>query len=326
MEGVHADLVGSVVDGGRASRRAGRTRGPARRPGTPRRPSGSNVQLAALVQSHGRAAPGIRSGQLSPRAIGSFMSGGEHWARVDPSTNCTMECTIDCGWTTTSIRSRSTPYSRWASSSSRPLLTRVAELVVITRPMSHVGCASACCGVTSRICSRVQPRNGPPLAVRISRSTSSARPARRHWARAECSESTATSWPSRAAPITSGPPMTRDSLLARARVLPAASAARVAASPADPVIALSTTSQPRPATSVAASGPARIRGRVVCPWAQPRRWRLGVQGELEVLDRGGLGHRRRPASGCRAPGGPAGRSGCRRPPVRRPGTPRVGPR
>ncbi len=41
--------------------------------------------------------------------MGSFMSGGEHWARVAPSTNCTIECTIDCGCTTTSIRSSSTP-------------------------------------------------------------------------------------------------------------------------------------------------------------------------------------------------------------------------
>ena len=34
-------------------------------------------------------------------------------------------------------------YSRCASSSSRPLLTSVAELVVMTRPMFQVGCASA---------------------------------------------------------------------------------------------------------------------------------------------------------------------------------------
>ena len=74
-----------------------------------------------------------------------------------------------------------------------------------------------------------------------------------------------------AASITSGPPMTRDSLLASARVLPAARVASVAVSPAEPVIALSTTSQASPASSAAASGPATMRGSRVFPCAQPRR-------------------------------------------------------
>ncbi len=33
------------------------------------------------------------------------MSGGETWASVDPSVNSTIEWTIDCGCTTTSMRS-----------------------------------------------------------------------------------------------------------------------------------------------------------------------------------------------------------------------------
>ena len=78
------------------------------------------------------------------------MSGGDAWAIVEPSTNSTIECTIDCGCTTTSISSYGTPNSRCASITSRPLLTRVAEFVVTTRPMSHVGCASASAGVTVR--------------------------------------------------------------------------------------------------------------------------------------------------------------------------------
>ena len=73
---------------------------------------------------------------------------------------------------------------------SRPLLTSVAELVVITRPIAKLGCASACSGVTSASSSAVRPRNGPPDAVRTRRRTSSAEPARRHWAMAQCSEST----------------------------------------------------------------------------------------------------------------------------------------
>jgi hypothetical protein len=38
----------------------------------------------------------------------------------------------------------------------------------------------------------VKPLNGPPEAVRISFFTSEADPERRHWAIAECSESTGT--------------------------------------------------------------------------------------------------------------------------------------
>ena len=76
------------------------------------------------------------------------MSGGDACAIVDPSTNSTIECTIDCGCTTTSISAYGTPKSRCASITSSPLLTSVAEFVVTTRPMSHVGWASASAGVT----------------------------------------------------------------------------------------------------------------------------------------------------------------------------------
>ena len=120
------------------------------------------------------------------------MVGGLACTRVDPSTNSTMECTTLVGCTTTSIRSKGMPKSRCASITSSPLLTSVAELMVITGPMSHVGWAIACSGVTSASSARVRPRNGPPLAVSTSRRTSSAAPARRHWARALCSESTGT--------------------------------------------------------------------------------------------------------------------------------------
>ena len=77
------------------------------------------------------------------------MSGGDACAIVAPSTNSTMECTIDCGWTTTSIASNGTSNSRCASMTSSPLFTSVAELVVTIRPMSQVGCASASSGRTS---------------------------------------------------------------------------------------------------------------------------------------------------------------------------------
>ena len=72
------------------------------------------------------------------------MVGGLACTRVEPSTNSTIECTTLVGWTTTSIRSNGMPKSRWASITSSPLLTRVAELIVTTGPMAQVGWASAC--------------------------------------------------------------------------------------------------------------------------------------------------------------------------------------
>ena len=57
-----------------------------------------------MVKSQAAAAPGTRAGQPSASAIGSFMSGGLAWAIVEPSMKVTIECTIDCGCTTTSMR------------------------------------------------------------------------------------------------------------------------------------------------------------------------------------------------------------------------------
>ena len=41
--------------------------------------------------------------------MGRRMSGGLAWARVEPSTNSTIEWTTDCGWTTTSIAVEADP-------------------------------------------------------------------------------------------------------------------------------------------------------------------------------------------------------------------------
>ena len=54
-----------------------------------------------------------------------------------------MPWTIDCGCTTTSMRSYGRPNRKCASITSRPLFISVAESIVILAPMSHVGCASA---------------------------------------------------------------------------------------------------------------------------------------------------------------------------------------
>src|SRR5699024_3635698 len=71
--------------------------------------------------------------------MGRRMSGGEICAIVEASVNSTIEWMCDCGWTTTSMWSKSISKSRWASMTSRPLLTRVAELRVIIAPIDQVG-------------------------------------------------------------------------------------------------------------------------------------------------------------------------------------------
>ena len=156
----------------------------------------------------------------------------------------------------TSIASNGTSKSRCASITSRPLFTSVAEFVVTSGPIDQRGCASACAGVTSASADRGRPRNGPPVAVITSRRTSSRRPPRSACASAECSESTGTICPGRAARFTSGPPTISDSLLASASVCPAVSAARVAGRPSAPSSPLSTTSHGCRAISSTPSGPA----------------------------------------------------------------------
>ena len=193
---------------------------------------------------------------------------------VAPSTNSTMEWTTDCGCTTTAMSAGATSNRRCASMSSSPLLTRVEELTVTTGPIVQVGCARACSAVTAARSARARPRKGPPEAVSTRRRTSlrpvttglvspfSWRPEARAWAMAECSESTGTTCPSRrTACRTRAPPTTRDSLFARARRAPVASAARVGRRPTEPVMpfrTVSSSASPAPTTSsTGASGPTR---------------------------------------------------------------------
>ena len=76
------------------------------------------------------------------------MSGGLAWAIVEPSMKVTIECTIDCGCTTTSMRSYGMPNSRCVSMSSRPLLTSDAEFSVFIGPMTRSGGRRPVPGVT----------------------------------------------------------------------------------------------------------------------------------------------------------------------------------
>ena len=92
-------------------------------------------------------------------------------ASTEPSTVSTIEWTMLCGCTITSTRAMGTSNNQRASIISSPLLNKVAESIVILRPISHVGCCSAWAGVAARMASGAQLRNGPPEAVRMRRRT-----------------------------------------------------------------------------------------------------------------------------------------------------------
>ena len=89
----------------------------------------------------------------------------------EPSTYSTSECTMLCGWITTSITSGATSNSQRASITSRPLFIIVAESTEILRPITQFGWAQASSGVTASSASSAQARNGPPDAVSTMRRT-----------------------------------------------------------------------------------------------------------------------------------------------------------
>ena len=181
----------------------------------------------------------------------------------EPSTYSTSECTMLCGWITTSIAAAGRSKSQRASITSSPLFIMVAESTEILRPITQVGCAQACAGVTASSDSSGAARNGPPEAVSTMRRTAFA--SERHWNTALCSLSTGTmvAAPSRAARMRSGPAMTSASLLASSTRLPARAAASVDASPAAPTIAAIATSQ---RLSVATCSSASAPKRSSVPW------------------------------------------------------------
>ena len=122
----------------------------------------------------------------------------------------------------------------------------------------------------------------------------------------ECSESTGTICPGLAARVTKGPPMISDSLLARARVRPVSSAARVACSPAAPVTPLSTTSHGQACKLLRTSRPARPARRVARRvHHDPFDPKNGVVRPVAAPRRPGW-PRRPPPPRTRPPAGPAG--------------------
>ena len=84
--------------------------------------------------------------------------------------------------------------SQRASIISSPLLKRVAESMVILRPMTQEGCLRACSTVTASRAAwghLAASRKGPPEAVSHKLRTEEAGLPSKHWKMAECSLSTA---------------------------------------------------------------------------------------------------------------------------------------
>ena len=73
---------------------------------------------------------------------------------------------------------------------SRPLFINVAESMVILPPIAHVGWLSASSTVTSASSAWLRPRNGPPEAVIVIRSSAPVGTPCSRWCSAACSEST----------------------------------------------------------------------------------------------------------------------------------------
>ena len=170
------------------------------------------------------AAPGTRSGQPRPRAIGSRMSGGEHWAMVEPSVNSTMEWTTDCGWT-----HDVDPVEGDAEEQVR--LDDLQALVDQRRGVRRDEGAHGPGRVRERLLGRdvgelgagAGRGTGPPLAVRTSRSTSPGAPGPQALRDRRVLGVDRHDLARRRPPAsTSGPPMISDSLFASASRLPAA--------------------------------------------------------------------------------------------------------
>ena len=143
---------------------------------------------------------------------------------IDPSTSSTIECTIDCGCTTTSIRSGADVEQPARLDHLEPLVHQRRRVDRDLRPHPPGRVPERVVRRDRRAASSAgRSRNGPPDAVRISRRTSPRSRPCRHWWIALCSLSTgSTATPCRrAASITTAPAITRISLFASAIVLPA---------------------------------------------------------------------------------------------------------
>ena len=218
------------------------------------------------------------------------MSGGLACAMVAPSAKVTIEWTIDCGCTTTSMSAYGTSKSRCASISSRPLLTRVAELIVTTGPMSQVGWASASSTVTSasssaRAAAERSAAGGEHQPGHLAAGAAAQALGQRRVLGVDRHELPRRR--GRGDQLAAGD---QRLLVGQRDGAPGRERRRASGrSPIEPVIPLRTTSAGRAASSSAARGPARISGSEYSPLAQPRLRGGGVEGQLEVLRGGGPG-------------------------------------
>ena len=224
--------------------------------------------LRAAKSSSGAAGP-PRRGQVRAYWMGMRISGTPIWARMEWSLNCTAEWMMLWRWTTIWIFSGGRPNSHTASISSRPLFIRVALSMVILAPMFQLGWRRASSFFLSLSWPAFIPKKGPPEAVsRILVRERALSASCRHWKIAECSLSTGSSLTPccSTARVTRCPPVTRLSLLARARSCPLSMAARDAPSPAMPTTLFRTTSAPSMAASCRSpSGPRSSTGAPARP-------------------------------------------------------------
>ena len=140
------------------------------------------------------------------------------------------------------MSSISTPKSHFASITSSPLLTMVAESIVILRPIDQFGCFNASSTLTFCICSLVLPLKGPPDAVSRIFSIVWGFSPFKDWKIALCSLSTGSilTLCSLASGIIICPAVTRVSLFASAMSCPVFMASTVGTIPSIPTTALTT--------------------------------------------------------------------------------------
>src|SRR5204863_8365496 len=113
--------------------------------------------------------------------MGRHMSGVDNCARMEPSANSTIEWTTLWGCTPTLNRPISISKSQRDSIISKPLLKRVAESIVIFRPITQDGCFSARSTVMLENSAFGVVRKGPPEAVNQSLRIESEDLPSRHW-------------------------------------------------------------------------------------------------------------------------------------------------
>ena len=139
-ERVDRDLVGGVQHA---------RRGPAGRRGLPGKPQAREGVAVDGLEGQAAERDQVERGDRQRRPVGVVQGVGDRDAHVGiaevgerrPVAEVTRLWMIDCGWTTTSIRSYGVP-KRWcASITSSPLFISVAESIVILPPIAQVGWA-----------------------------------------------------------------------------------------------------------------------------------------------------------------------------------------